>query len=142
MSITGFSPKKGSVKKRFRKARGNASGAGTHAGRGHKGQKSRSGYSRKAGFEGGQTPLFRRTPKLRGLRNGVTSRVLYTPINFSLISLHFEDGDIISIQTLMDKHLLNKNQTPKILGSGDLNGKTFQFDESLIFSNASKKRIK
>ena len=78
---TELAPAPGSVKKRKRVGRGNASGFGGECGRGHKGQKSRSGYSRKRGFEGGQNPLYRRLPKKSGFRNRF--RVEYRILNLS-----------------------------------------------------------
>mgnify|MGYP002757298444 FL=1 len=84
MNLSNLKPAAGSVQNKFRKGRGEGSGNGLTAGRGHKGAKSRSGYSRKIGFEGGQMPLQRRLPKF-GFKN--INRVEYTGINLSLIHI-------------------------------------------------------
>lgn len=131
--------KKNSVKKKVRKGRGNASGYGTQAGRGHKGQKSRSGYSRRAGFEGGQTPLYRRVPKKRGQGNNLLPKKNLVPINLELLDKFYLDGDTVSIQTLIQKKIINKKQTPKILGRGSLSKKVL-LDLPFI-SNQSKKKL-
>ena len=116
-----LSPKKGSVKKRVRRARGNASGLGGEAGRGHKGQKSRTGYSARSGFEGGQTPLYRRLPKKRGYGNpGKHDTVA---VNLDQLDRHFSDGDVVDYMTLLQKKLIKKAKFLKVLGNGSLSKK-------------------
>jgi len=109
------------VKKRKRKGRGNASGCGGECGRGHKGQKSRSGYSRKAGFEGGQMPLYKRIPKLRGFRN--PGKRIYQPINIAQLEKCFKDSDKVTVESLSKAGIGPKNGLIKILGVGTLSKK-------------------
>lgn len=113
--------KPGSHKSRTRKGRGNASGKGGESGRGHKGQQSRSGYSRKPGFEGGQTPLYRRLPKKRGLGN--PTRTFFRAVNLGLIESIATEGDTIDAAYLITKNVLKRGEQPKILGTGDLKKK-------------------
>ena len=113
-------PAKGSGTNRFRKGRGTGSGNGKTAGRGHKGQKSRSGYGGKIGFEGGQMPLFRRLPK-RGFTNRNTKDIV--AINVSLLNV-FEDGTEVTVSALQSKGLVsNPRDGIKILGQGDIKKK-------------------
>ncbi|MDA1352994.1 MAG: 50S ribosomal protein L15 [bacterium] len=117
-----LSPAAGSTKNRTRVGRGNASGHGGECGRGHKGQKSRSGYSRKAGFEGGQNPLYRRIPKNKGFKN-FKFKVTYTAINLSLIDTLYKDNEIVDLDSLVDKGIVQENELLKILGDGELTKK-------------------
>jgi len=110
-------PKK-AVKKRTRKGRGNASGHGGECGRGHKGQKSRSGYSRKAGFEGGQMPLYKRIPKLRGFRN--PGKIRYEPVNIAQLEKYFKESDRVTMEALFKIGIAPKDGLVKILGVGTL----------------------
>ncbi len=137
MKLNEIKPAEGSVKKRQRKGRGNASGMGTQASRGHKGQKSRSGYSRKAGFEGGQTPLYRRVPKKRGFRNPF--KVPYSVINLDQIEQHFAQGDIVSPQSLHEKGLIENSNRVKVLGNGEL--KKSVTIEAHRFSESAKQKL-
>ena len=102
MDLSTLSPAKGSVRTNKRRGRGYGSGNGQTAGRGHKGAKSRSGYSRKIGFEGGQMPLYRRVPK-SGFKN--INRVEYTPINLDVLEkLATKKGlDTINLQVFDGK---------------------------------------
>ena len=111
----------GSKKKRNRVGRGTGSGNGKTSGRGHKGQKARSGYSRKPGFEGGQLPLFKRIPK-RGFSN-YEFKTKYSIINVEDLNV-FEEGVEVTPEILKDTGIL-KNQFDgvKILGNGTLNKK-------------------
>ena len=115
-----LTPAKGSIKNNSRRGRGQASGGGGTAKRGHKGQKSRSGYSKKIGFEGGQQPLQRRVPKF-----GFTppNRVVYNGVNIdtiaALVTSKKLKGTIVK-QDLMDNGLVQKNDLVKILGRGEL----------------------
>ena len=119
MDLTNLKPAKGSVKKGKRIGRGEGSGKGGTATRGHKGQKSRSGYSRKMGFEGGQMPLHRRVPKY-GFSN--INRKDFKGINIDTIQRLAEARGLkkIGIETLIDAGLISKNTLVKILGKGEL----------------------
>lgn len=114
-------PKKGAIKKRKIKGRGNASGLGGECGRGHKGQKSRTGYRSKPGFEGGQTPLYRRLPKKRGM--SPLFKQVYNIVNIRDINKHFSEGEVVDIEGLVNKRLANPNFPVKVLSVGDLNKK-------------------
>lgn len=104
--------------KRQRVGRGIAAGQGKTSGRGTKGQKSRSGYNLPRKFEGGQTPLILRLPKVRGFRR---QRLRAIPISRALINTHFKNGDIVSRLTLMEKRLIPDTIKPiKIVGSEPL----------------------
>jgi len=115
-------PAPGSVKREKRIGRGEGSGHGGTSTRGHKGAKSRSGYSRKIGFEGGQMPLQRRVPK-SGFKN--LNRVEYKAINLSTLEALATklDTDRIDFETLLTAGLVNKNALVKILGKGTLSRK-------------------
>jgi len=119
MDLSNLKPAKGSTKNRKRIARGQGSGKGGTATRGHKGAKSRSGYSRKAGFEGGQMPLYRRVPK-SGFKN--ISRVEYHGINLDTLQKLAEARKLTSIdqQVLVENGLASKKDLIKILGRGEL----------------------
>ena len=120
MNLSNLKPAAGSVKNKFRKGRGEGSGNRLTAGRGHKGAKSRSGYSRKIGFEGGQMPLQRRLPKF-GFKN--INRVEYTGINLDTIQQLVDNNkitDTLNKETLVKLGLAHKNDLVKILGRGEL----------------------
>ena len=120
MTLGELKPADGATTKGFRRGRGHGSGNGKTAGRGHKGQKSRSGSGGKAGFEGGQMPLYRRLPK-RGFHNRNTKEIV--AINVSLLNV-FEDGAEVDIKALKQKGLIsNPRDGVKILGNGDLKKK-------------------
>ena len=122
MDLSNLKPAKGSTKNRKRIARGQGSGKGGTATRGHKGAKSRSGYSRKAGFEGGQMPLYRRVPK-SGFKN--INRVEYHGINLDTLQKLAEAKKLKAIdqQVLVDNGLASKKDLIKILGRGELSMK-------------------
>jgi large subunit ribosomal protein L15 len=122
MELNSLKPAKGSVKSSKRIGRGQGSGKGGTSTRGHKGAKSRSGYSKKIGFEGGQMPLQRRLPKY-GFKN--INRVEYKGINISTLQTLAEKKKLSSIdfQTLIDAGLVSKNDMVKILGKGELKTK-------------------
>ncbi len=123
MSLSNLQPAEGSVKKGKRIARGEGSGKGGTATRGHNGQKSRSGYSRKIGFEGGQMPLQRRVPKF-GFTN--INRKEYLGINLDKLQEFFDAGkitDTVDLSTLVEARLAHKNDLVKILGRGELKTK-------------------
>lgn len=122
MKLHTLKPAEGSIKDRKRIGRGQGSGAAGTAGRGHKGAKSRSGYSSKQGFEGGQMPLQRRVPKF-GFNN--INRVSYKAINLSDLQTLQEkyNVDTIDLDLLKSKGLVAKNDLVKILGNGTLKAK-------------------
>ena len=122
MDLSNLKPAKGSVKKDKRLGRGQGSGKGGTATRGHKGQKSRSGYSKRAGFEGGQMPLQRRVPK-HGFKN--INRKEYKAVNLATLEELAERKKLtkIDVQTLMDAGLVSRNGLVKILGNGKLTKK-------------------
>jgi large subunit ribosomal protein L15 len=117
-----LSPATGSTKNRTRLGRGNASGHGGECGRGHKGQKSRSGYSRKAGFEGGQNPLYKRIPKNKGFKNFLF-KIGYAAVNLSVLNELFNEGDTVDVDSLADKGVVQDNERIKILATGELTKK-------------------
>jgi len=123
MSLNNLKPAKGSVKSSKRIARGEGSGHGGTATRGHKGAKSRSGYSRKSGFEGGQMPLQRRVPKF-GFTN--INRKEYQGINLDKLQALVDAGkitDTVDLTILKENGLVGKNDLVKILGGGVLTAK-------------------
>lgn len=121
-------------KTKKRVGRGIASGQGKTAGRGTKGQRSRSGFNIPKRFEGGQTPLSMRLPKLRGFKVKKTNTVLIT---LDTISENYKDGETVSRETLIEYSLIKKNQAVKILNNGKLTKKV-----TLIDVPASKTAIK
>ncbi|MDR1887349.1 MAG: 50S ribosomal protein L15 [Prevotellaceae bacterium] len=120
MDLSNLKPAEGSTRKVKRIGRGQGSGRGGTSTRGHKGAQSRSGYSRKFGFEGGQMPIQRRLPKY-GFTN--RNRVEYKPVNISVLQQLADKWNIvsISIETLVEAGLISKNDRVKILGNGELN---------------------
>lgn len=122
MNLHNLTPAKGSTKNRKRIARGQGSGHGGTATRGHKGQKSRSGYSKKVGFEGGQMPLQRRVPKY-GFKN--INRLEYKAINLDIIQSLIDRKKVkeITPDVLRDNGLVSNNELVKILGRGELKAK-------------------
>lgn len=135
MELSNLQPAKGSVRNKKRIGRGQGSGRGGTSTRGHKGAKSRSGYSRKIGFEGGQMPLQRRVPKF-GFTN--INRIEYKAVNISTLQelaakLNLSD---ITIEVLREAGLMSKNDKVKILGNGELttklNVKAHAFSKSAI----------
>lgn len=122
MNLHNLTPAKGSTKKRKRIARGQGSGHGGTSTRGHKGAKSRSGYSKKVGFEGGQMPLQRRVPKF-GFKN--INRVEYKAINLDIIQSLIDRKNVTEInpEVLQANGLCSKNELVKILGRGELTKK-------------------
>ena len=122
MQLKDLRPAEGSKKSRKRVGRGNSSGHGTTAGRGTKGQLSRSGGGKGAGFEGGQQPLAMRLPKLPGFTNH--SRVEYAPVNVARLEGLFADGDTVDAESLMAKGVIKHDYIPvKVLGDGELTKK-------------------
>lgn len=122
MNLSSIKPAAGSVKNKTRKGRGTGSGKGGTSTRGHKGAQSRSGYSAKRGFEGGQMPLQRRVPKF-GFKN--FNRVEYKAINLDVLQdlLDKHAVDVIDADYFKQHGLISKNDLVKILGRGDLKSK-------------------
>jgi large subunit ribosomal protein L15 len=124
MDLSNLQPAAGSVKNKGKRVgRGQGSGKGGTATRGHKGAKSRSGYSKKLGFEGGQMPLQRRVPKF-GFKN--INRKEYQGVNIDVIQQLVDDKKIkgaLDFDTLVSLGLVGKNELVKILGRGELKAK-------------------
>ena len=136
MDLSNLSPAEGSVMSdNFRRGRGHGSGNGKTAGKGHKGQKARSGAPR-PGFEGGQMPLYRRLPK-RGFKNRNTKEIV--GINLGALE-KFEDGSTVSVQTLIESGVVkNPRDGVKILGNGELTKKLNV--QANAFSASAKEKI-
>lgn len=137
MDLSNLSPAKGSKHSdAFRKGRGHGSGNGKTAGKGHKGQKARSGGGTRPGFEGGQMPLYRRIPK-RGFTCRNSKHIV--GINVSVLD-RFEDGAVVSVDTLIETGIVsNPRDGVKILGNGELTKKlTVQAN---AFSASAKEKI-
>lgn len=118
MKLLTIKSDKGARQRKKRLGRGNASGTGTYAGRGLNGQRSRTGSSAKPGFEGGQTPIYRKMPKLKGFNN--INRIKFQTVNVEKLNI-FEDGAEIEITHLYEKSLISHKDRPvKILGDGEL----------------------
>lgn len=122
MDLSNLKPAKGSTKTKKRLGRGEGSGFGDTAGRGHKGAKSRSGYSTKRGFEGGQMPLQRRVPKFGFVS---PNRVEYKGINLDVIQRLHDDNKIETFnhEVYVNNGLCSKKERVKILGRGELSAK-------------------
>ena len=136
MKISELNPAPGSVKEAKRKGRGIGTGNGKTAGRGHKGQKARSGGGVRVGFEGGQMPLARRVPK-RGFNN-----IFAKPLEFVNVSAlnKFEDGAVVDAQALLAAGILSKcTYGVKILGNGELTKKLTV--NAAAFSETAKQKI-
>ena len=136
MDLSSLKPALGSVRKRKRIARGEGSGKGGTATRGHKGAQSRSGYSKKLGFEGGQMPLQRRVPKF-GFTN--PNRVEYKAVNLDTLQMLSEKNSEINIEILKDNGLVGSKELVKILGRGELTAKLSVSAHS--FSESAKEAI-
>ena len=122
MQLHDLKPNAGSNKRRKRVGRGNGSGKGTYSGRGLNGQGSRAGGTKGAGFEGGQTPLAMRLPKLPGFVS--PRRIEYTPISVSTLEARFENDAVIDGAALKAARLTKYEDEPvKILGDGELTKK-------------------
>lgn len=136
MDLSNLTPAAGSKHSdNFRRGRGHGSGNGKTAGKGHKGQKARSGAPR-PGFEGGQMPLYRRLPK-RGFKNRNTKEIV--GINLGALE-RFEDGSTVSVQTLIESGVVkNPRDGVKILGNGELTKKLNV--QANAFSASAKEKI-
>ena len=130
-----LSPAEGSAKKSFRVGRGPASGNGKTAGKGHKGQKARSGNVR-LGFEGGQFPIYRQLPK-RGFNNKFATN--YAIVNVETLN-RFEDGDVVDMAALVAKKIVRRELDGlKVLGGGNLTKKLTV--KANVFSASAKEKI-
>ena len=117
MGLDKLKPAEGSKKKHFRVGRGQGSGNGKTAGRGHKGAQSRSGYKFKRGFEGGQMPLHRRVPK-RGFHNPF--RTEYAVVNLDTIADRFDTGTVVTPELLRERGIVRSAGQIKVLARGDI----------------------
>lgn len=138
MSLSNLRPAEGATKTEKRIGRGTGSGLGGTSTRGHKGAKSRSGYSKKIGFEGGQMPIQRRLPKF-GFKN--INRVEYKPINLDVLQRLADAKKLtkIDVQTLIEAGFVSSNHLVKILGNGAL---TTKIDvEAHAFSKSAEAAI-
>jgi large subunit ribosomal protein L15 len=136
MKLNELSPNPGATKKRKRVGRGPGSGKGKTATRGMNGQKSRAGYSRRFGFEGGQMPYVRRVPK-RGFTNPFSKE--YVPVNLTMLAL-FEDKDEVTVNDLISKGIVkNIKDGVKILGNGEVTRAITV--KAHKFSKAAKEKI-
>jgi large subunit ribosomal protein L15 len=136
LALNNLRPAKGSTHKKKRVGRGPGSGLGKTAGRGHKGQKSRSGYSSKIGFEGGQMPLQRRLPK-RGFTNIFKKQWL--EISLAKLEDNFNAGDEITPEILHERGLIKKAKHDLvILGTGDMS-KAFKISAHRFTKTAKDK---
>ena len=121
MDLSNLKPADRSKHAKKRIGRGHGTGQGTQAGRGHKGAQSRSGYSFKRGFEGGQMPLHRRIPK-RGFHNPF--RTEYAVVNLDTLSERFPDGTVVTPELLHEHGLITQTRRPiKVLARGDVSKK-------------------
>lgn len=138
MNLSSLKPAEGAVKSRKRIGRGPGSGLGGTSTRGHKGAKSRSGYSKKIGFEGGQMPIQRRLPKF-GFKN--INRVEYKPINLSMLQTLSEANSLtkISVEDLIAAGLVSRNSLVKILANGTVT--TALTVEAHAFSKTAEEAI-
>ena len=119
MELKDLVPAEGSRKARKRVGRGPGSGTGKTAGRGMNGQLSRAGGGKRAGFEGGQTPLARRLPKLPGFTN--INRVEYAPVNVGRLEEKFNAGDVVNGESLVAAGIIkHADALVKVLGDGEL----------------------
>lgn len=138
MKLHELQPAAGSVKDVKRIGRGHGSGQGKTAGKGHKGQKARSGGSIRPGFEGGQMPLQRRIPK-RGFNNKVFAKEFAT-VNVSELEKRFENGAVVDADALLESGAIKKVMDGvKILGNGELSKKLTV--KAVKFTEAAKEKI-
>ncbi len=136
MKLHELAPAAGSTFASKRVGRGHGSGNGKTAGKGHKGQKARSGYSQKIGFEGGQMPLQRRVPK-RGFNNIFATK--YTTVNVSQLEV-FDNDTVVDAALLQEKGIIKKvNDGLKILGNGELTKKLTV--NAAAFTESAKQKI-
>ena len=119
MNLHDLQPAAGSTHAKKRVGRGHGSGHGGKSGRGSNGQASRAGGTKRPGFEGGQTPLYMRLPKLPGFRN--INRKEYLPVNVSRIDAKFEAGEVVDGESLVAKGIIkHADALVKVLGDGEI----------------------
>ena len=136
MKLSELSPAEGSVRQAYRKGRGAGSGNGKTGGRGHKGQKARSGGGVRVGFEGGQMPLVRQLPK-RGFKNIFAKE--YATVNVSELEV-FENGTEVTSALLVEKKIIRKELDGlKVLGNGELTKKLTV--KAVKFTGSAKEKI-
>lgn len=137
MKLHELAPNEGATKEKKRVGRGIGSGLGKTCGKGHKGQKTRSGdRNLPSWFEGGQTPLHKRIPK-RGFRS--INKVVYSVINVKTLEKYFSDGEHVSPEALYERGLVKKGMPVKILGDGELTKKLKV--KAHAFSSSAKEKI-
>lgn len=137
MKLHELSPNEGAVKEKKRVGRGIGSGHGKTCGRGHKGQKSRSGDRKlPSWFEGGQTPLHKRVPK-RGFRS--VNKVEYSVVNLKTLERYFNAGEEVNPESLLEKGLVKKGMPVKVLGDGEL--RKALVIKAHAFSKSAKEKI-
>lgn len=137
MELKDLTPAEGHTKNRKRVGRGNGSGTGKTSGRGMNGQKSRAGGGKGAGFEGGQTPLARRLPKLPGFTN--INHVEYVPVNVSRLEEKFAAGETVDGASLVAKGIIkHEDALVKVLGGGELT-KALTVKVDKVSASAAKK---
>lgn len=137
MKLNDLKPAEGSAKAAWRKGRGAGSGNGKTAGKGHKGQNARSGGGVRPGFEGGQLPLYRKLPK-RGFHNKFATE--YAIVNLGTLEQHFNDGDVVTLETLLEKKIVRKPYDGlKVLANGELTKKLTV--KAAKFTAAAKEKI-
>jgi large subunit ribosomal protein L15 len=137
LKLEDLRPTKGSMKKTRRVGRGPGSTKGKTAGKGHKGQRSRSGAKGKAGFEGGQTPIYRRVPK-KGFNN-VNKKTL-TVINLDVLEKRYNDDEEVTVSNLLERGIIQKElDGVKLLGDGKISKKLTV--KVHAFSKSAKEKI-
>ncbi len=140
--LNNLKPAKGSNRNTKRIGRGEGSGQGKQAGKGHKGQKARSGGGIRFGFEGGGMPLYMRVPKFGEFKNFPFKRKIDI-IHYDQILNNFKNGDLITFNSLVEKGLIKspkKTHLIKILSRGDLSSK-FKVEEGLLFSSSLESHL-
>jgi large subunit ribosomal protein L15 len=137
MKLHQLAPNEGATKEKKRVGRGIGSGLGKTCGKGHKGQKTRSGdRNLPSWFEGGQTPLHKRVPK-RGFRS--VNRVVYSVVNVKTLDKYFSEGQEITPELLYEKGLVKKGMPVKILGDGEITKRLTV--KAHAFSSSAKEKI-
>ena len=145
LRLNNLAPFEGARKAKKRIGRGYGAGQGGSAGRGMRGQNSRSGGGTRPGFEGGQNPLYRRLPKLRGIAGGMPSGVKeFNVVNLNLIEANFEDGETVNLASLTAKGVLKPQGAAralplKVLGTGEIAAKVTV--EAQAFSTSAKAKL-
>jgi large subunit ribosomal protein L15 len=139
MQIHELKPAKGSIKKKHRVGRGHGSGWVMTAGKGTKGQKARSGGAKGPGFEGGQTPWYRRLPKIKGFKNALF-KVEYQEVPLYRLNV-YEDGTVVDPVVLYESGIIRKTtKLVKVLGNGELQKRLVV--KAHAFSQSAEEKIK